>query len=319
MDYLNCRGTNTINILNVNDTDNDGCTALFHATRNGDLTTVQHLIDHGADVNLINQYDASVLLIACKSGSLEIVQCLVSNSAFINYVDCYGYTALLIACKYGHIEIVKFLISHGANIQVVTVEGDNIFSVCQHGHFEILKYILYVSSRGVDITLSWLSGDNLLWIAVSNGNLEMVNFLFCICYCTDATKIIKDGKSVVIIAAELGHLGIVDYLCRTIPDINVLRRKLYGYGAVQKELAIVRRVQIAWIWSNRRNFLLFLHSYQLLELYNEPCPVYSTITSRLIGEAENSCRCNRRKANVREDVFSQLPLVRIICNYITGK
>ena len=103
--------------IDVDQTHDDGQTALHWACKNGHLETVRYLIDQKADVNArMIRNPSTPLVIAAANGHLPIVELLVNNHAEIND-DCPlfqlsvpGLPALQEASLYGHIEIAKYLL-----------------------------------------------------------------------------------------------------------------------------------------------------------------------------------------------------------------
>jgi len=68
--------------VDVDEYDNDQCTPLWHAAKNGHIDVVTHLVERNADVFLT-----------------------ADN----------GYSPLDIAWEYGNTDVVEFLLEHGAN------------------------------------------------------------------------------------------------------------------------------------------------------------------------------------------------------------
>ena len=56
-----------------------GETALFLATVNGHIECVKMLMDFGADVNIMNNEEVSLLVAAVKGGSLECFQVCITH------------------------------------------------------------------------------------------------------------------------------------------------------------------------------------------------------------------------------------------------
>ncbi|MEI0697330.1 ankyrin repeat domain-containing protein [Brachyspira intermedia] len=83
--------------------------ALWYASKNGHIKIVRLLIDSGADINLKNIADVTVLILASMNNHLEIVKYLVENGADINVKDKKGRTALRYAVENGHSEVAEFL------------------------------------------------------------------------------------------------------------------------------------------------------------------------------------------------------------------
>ena len=107
------------------------------------------------------------LLQCVRSGDLEKTSSLVENfNVELNCVDKYDYSPLILASLCGHIEIVKYLLEHGAILERDTFDGAR----CLYGALndEIRNLLLkYDASTAVDVLqpfaahLSALRRDNL--------------------------------------------------------------------------------------------------------------------------------------------------------------
>ncbi|OUM57913.1 hypothetical protein PIROE2DRAFT_48375, partial [Piromyces sp. E2] len=116
----------------------------MYASQNGNLSIVNYLIEHGADVNLKSkcqdsndshspilfdriiyrfkklknnqEYGWTALMCAAQSGHLDIVECLCDHEALISERNNRGYDALMIAAENGHLDILQFLHQKGLSI-----------------------------------------------------------------------------------------------------------------------------------------------------------------------------------------------------------
>ena len=68
----------------------------------------------GADVNFINPFKESVLMVAVKKNQPEIVKLLIQAGADVNYKDNFGKSILQVAERKGYTEIVELLKAAGA-------------------------------------------------------------------------------------------------------------------------------------------------------------------------------------------------------------
>ena len=89
-------------------------TPLILAAAHGDLSMMQLLLDHNADVNYRGDGSETALMYAVESTKLKAVQLLVDKGAKINVTDDKGYSALDYAEGYGLQSIVNYLKSKGA-------------------------------------------------------------------------------------------------------------------------------------------------------------------------------------------------------------
>ena len=90
--------------------------AFVIAAGNGDLNTVQKLLDSGVDPNSdsTGEDGHSALASAAAGGHLPIVQLLLNRGADVNAEDSWGGTAIVGASLWGHVDIVQLLLAHGA-------------------------------------------------------------------------------------------------------------------------------------------------------------------------------------------------------------
>jgi len=99
----------------VNETDNEGRTALMFAVTNMHRDSANVLLEHGADVNLKANDGSTALMLAASSGGSDLARALLSRGADVTpkFRES-GKTALDLAKERGHTEIVDFLQAAGA-------------------------------------------------------------------------------------------------------------------------------------------------------------------------------------------------------------
>jgi ankyrin repeat protein len=96
--------------------------ALADIAITGDVNAVKMVLDHGADVNIVDPLGRTPLMYAAASDNLplEVVKMLVEHGADVNAKDAHklgadsGWTALDIARQHGDTPIVAFLLKSGA-------------------------------------------------------------------------------------------------------------------------------------------------------------------------------------------------------------
>ena len=102
----------------VNVSDRDGNYPLHIASRQGDIETVQLLVNYGAYANSVNRYSSQTPLHAAAGGSNDcpgLCEILLKHHAKINAADKDWNQPLHMACKQTHTKIVKLMMSHGAD------------------------------------------------------------------------------------------------------------------------------------------------------------------------------------------------------------
>lgn len=110
----------------VNIKDDNGCTALLLAAREGHTHCVQMLLRYGAKVSICdNLYNMSPIHHSAKKGHLHCLALLVDNAedkTAIDMPDSLQRTALMLAVSSGHADCVITLLKSGANPNIADSE-----------------------------------------------------------------------------------------------------------------------------------------------------------------------------------------------------
>jgi len=114
--------------VDINSRNVVGETALMHACFYSHYEVVKLLIELGADVNAIDNFGRTALMVVVGSNKffnrcIKIVKLLIEAGAKVNVKDSYGNTALLYASSDGYATVVKLLIEAGAKVNVKDMEG----------------------------------------------------------------------------------------------------------------------------------------------------------------------------------------------------
>jgi len=99
-----------------------GRTALHEAVMLNRLSSVQILLQSGADPNVAHATQGPPLLHAAAWGETALVEALVLCGSDINSVDCAEYTALHYAAVGDHVETARTLVHHGAWLEAYNDE-----------------------------------------------------------------------------------------------------------------------------------------------------------------------------------------------------
>ncbi|NXP47739.1 RFXK protein, partial [Heliornis fulica] len=106
----------------VNKPDERGFTPLIWAAAFGEIETVRHLLEWGADPNALAKERESALSLASMGGYTDIVTLLLERKVDINIYDWNGGTPLLYAVRGNHVKCVEALLARGADL---TTEADS--------------------------------------------------------------------------------------------------------------------------------------------------------------------------------------------------
>ena len=87
---------------------------LLAAVEAGTAGDVTSLVERGANVNAVDEFDRTPLMMAAFGGHSDIARSLIAAGAKLDVTAKYGQTALQFAREGGHQEIVNLLINAGA-------------------------------------------------------------------------------------------------------------------------------------------------------------------------------------------------------------
>ena len=191
-------------------------TALMYAS--GSIKIFKMLLDHNADINVINLNNQNVLHWACFADNNDIVDILLTRRHdFVNMQDNEGHTPLHFAIRYGRLRIVKQLLQANAYHDLQDINGDTPLNIaCKHGHLKIVKQLLQAN---VVLNHPNNNGQTSLFIASSGGHLEIVETLLQAKVNPNIPDI--DGKTPLYTACKYGKLEVVQRLIQSQADPNV--------------------------------------------------------------------------------------------------
>lgn len=81
----------------------------------GDVARLEALLDGGANIDALDRYGQSGLMIAAMHGKVDVVRLLIERGAALDNTAKYRLSALMLAVINGHVEIVRLLVHAGAD------------------------------------------------------------------------------------------------------------------------------------------------------------------------------------------------------------
>jgi hypothetical protein len=100
-----------------------GRTALWEAVARGQADTTRALLAAGADPNVAHPLSGPPLLHAAAWGELTLLQLLLDHGANVDGTDAKRFTALHYACHGGHPQAAAVLLAAGASPYAQTITG----------------------------------------------------------------------------------------------------------------------------------------------------------------------------------------------------
>ncbi|AZL89624.1 ankyrin repeat protein [Megavirus baoshan] len=187
------------------------------------LSVVELLLKRGADINAVDMYGNSALILACNQKDVELAKLLIHSGIDVNIKSNCNMTALISAAYYsGHdnnIDLIKLLLEHGADVNVINIYGRTALdAACDYKNkCDNLQTIKLLLDHWCDVNIKNENDYNALMIACQYPNsLNTIKLL--IDYWSDLCTCGINGcdnqceKSAICIAKSKGHRDIVDYL-----------------------------------------------------------------------------------------------------------
>lgn len=154
----------------VNYLDEYGVSALMLASQAGYDSVVLYLISQSADVNAQSlDFKFSPLISAVKNNHLSTAQILIRNWANIDDQDVFGRTALHYAAQYGLIHIADMLLYYDADVDIQDVTGYTPLCYAVENKFDDIMLLLKLEEAETGFLLR--DSSDIFHIAAANGNL----------------------------------------------------------------------------------------------------------------------------------------------------
>lgn len=170
------------------------------------FTSVQWLVEHGAD---LNEEENPSFLLAVRYGTKEIIEYVVAHGANIHALNCVkvdAFQAALYGKQYKHLQIIHdlghtvqkyggpafrnaitdrnyevldFFINHGVDINYNKPDSVYPFKptpLCVAARYVDLRMCKYLVEHGADVTITEKDGMRPYSIAVEKGDMEMAEY-----------------------------------------------------------------------------------------------------------------------------------------------
>ena len=131
--------------------------ALFEAAASGDVSSIEQLLNAGANINSAIDGDGSPLIGAARNGHIAAVQLLLDRGADPNLSVRGDGSPLIMAAREGHTEVVALLLDRGASIDQVVPDDENaLIQASGSGQLAVVSLLV---KRGADVNARvWVEG-----------------------------------------------------------------------------------------------------------------------------------------------------------------
>ena len=203
---------------------------------------IKYLVENGADVNVRNKNNESILLRAARSGYFEIVKYLLDERGMnINERTDSNKTILCLAAESGNLDLVKYLMDEK---KMRIKRGNDLCAAARSGNLELVKYLV---RKGANINSEDDNGNSILCAAAAYRNIEIVRYLVNNGANINSTDMY--GSTALHKAVRDGDLKLVTYLIKNGANVNardgVLGDSVLHYAAKSLDsvsYAIVRSI-----------------------------------------------------------------------------
>jgi len=150
-----------------------------------EIRRIQALVANSPDlINAPGDGGMTELTVAARNGRLSVVSYLLDHGARVDAARVGGQTALHQAVAEGHLKVAELLLERGASVDAATTSGRTpLFEAAQKGYRELAKLLL---SKGAEVNATMTStekppgavfGGTPLWTAVANQQTAMAELL----------------------------------------------------------------------------------------------------------------------------------------------
>ncbi|MEH2108220.1 ankyrin repeat domain-containing protein [Nostoc sp.] len=136
----------------LNQSGENGDTALMKATREGVYAVVKELIDAGADINAKNSDRNNALWFACFGNHYDLIKLLLAVNINIDNQNDNGATVLMYAASAGKTEVVNLLLQHHPNLYLKNL--DDYKAIDFASNIEVLRIIKNAIKSDIGKSLS---------------------------------------------------------------------------------------------------------------------------------------------------------------------
>jgi len=84
----------------------------------GNYTDIASLLAQGTEINQLDRYGQTALMLAARHGRAEVVRLLLEYKAEMDVTAKYGLSALMLAVVYRHLDVARQLVDAGADTQL---------------------------------------------------------------------------------------------------------------------------------------------------------------------------------------------------------
>ncbi|KAL1193987.1 putative protein S-acyltransferase 23 [Cardamine amara subsp. amara] len=199
--------------------DSNGFFALQWAALNNSLHVAQFIIEHGGDVNSVDNIKQTPLHWAAVKGSIDVADLLLQNGALIEVADIHGFRAVHVASQYGQTAFLNnIIVNYAADYNALDNQGRSALHwAAYNGFTETVRLLLF---RDACQNRQDNTGCTPLHWAVIKENVEACTLL--VHAGTKEELLLKDntGSTPLMLASDKGHRQLALFLSKAMRTHN---------------------------------------------------------------------------------------------------
>lgn len=164
------------NNKNINELDDHGCTPLIHAVKNGDLKSIQELLNSGANVNTCDKEDNSPLHWAAYKKSYEIAELLLNHHADLHAKDQNFFTPSFYPAMSDDLPMLELFYHTDKTILTATAffGGTLLHYAASDASLKVIEFLL---ARDLEIDARSLNKETPLEWGMYRGQVDVIDLL----------------------------------------------------------------------------------------------------------------------------------------------
>uniref|UniRef100_A0A7E4UPU9 KAP NTPase domain-containing protein n=1 Tax=Panagrellus redivivus TaxID=6233 RepID=A0A7E4UPU9_PANRE len=201
----------------VDQADLMGWTPILWATYKNRLAIVELLLEYKAHANIVGEEDGlTPLIVAAGRGYGDIVRKLLEKDVHVNACDKFGSTALIWAARKGFLHIIEDLLNAGVELDAVGMYSSTALMLATRGNY--IKVVEAMLAREPNVNVVDYNGLSALGIAAREGYAEIAQAL--VQSGAFVNLVDRFGNSILASAVRSGNINIVRMLLDKYADVN---------------------------------------------------------------------------------------------------
>jgi ankyrin repeat protein len=203
--------------VDVNVASLKGYTPIMEATLNGDIETIQKLLDAGADINARTKSGAGIVIVASNGLKQAIALYAIDRGADYTTPDNRGITPLIYAIRNNQYKLVARTIGD-TDVNAIANERSGatlLLDTIAQGNVKIVRLML---DKGGDTSRRTNIGSTALHLAASSANPTLVNDMLA--RGLDVNAVNSRGNTPLFDAISVASMNVVQNLLATGADVN---------------------------------------------------------------------------------------------------